>query len=164
MKKLLAILLAGCTFIACKNENKDNRRLIDGPDPTYTDAFVLETDQLVMAHRYVFEMPAQGGEYELKIVSAGISHPSAVEVSAGSFDTELLTLFGNAEVYDYIDVLRGPLGNMTTVQEPRYLQTIRIVVQANATAKERSAILTVRTMGGLEGGLAEISLRQAGAK
>ncbi len=114
-----------------------------------------------MAHQYVIEVPVQGGACELKIVSAGISHPSAVEVSAGSFDAELLTLFENADVYDYIDVLRGPHGNMTTVQEPRYLQTIRIVVQMNGTAKERSAVLTVRTMGGLEVGLAEITLRQA---
>ena len=164
MKKLLTILFAGCAFIACKNENKDSEQRMVGPDPTYTDAFVLDNDRLVMAHRYVFEMPAQGGEYELKIVSAGISHSSAVEVSAESFDAELLTLFENADVYDYIDMLRGPHGNMTTVQEPRYLQTIRIVVQTNGTAKERSAVLTVRTMGGLEGGLSEISLRQAGAK
>ena len=164
MKKLLAILLACWAFIACKNENKDDSRLIDGPILTYKDAFVLENDRLVMAHKYVIEMHAQGGEFELKIVSAGIPHPSAVEVSAESFGAELLSLFENAEVYDYVDVLRGPHGNMTTVQEPRYLQTIRVAVAANGTSKERSALLTVRTMGGFEGGLAEITLRQAGAE
>lgn len=164
MKKLFVLLLAGCALIACENEPEDNHRLIDGPDPTYKDAFVLENDRLVMAHQYVIEVPAQGRECELKIVSAGITHPSDVEVPDESFDAALLTPFERAEVYDYIDVLRGPHGNMTTVQEPRYLQTIRIAVAANGTSKERSAVLKIRTKGGLEGGRADITLRQAGKK
>lgn len=162
MKRLFVLLLAGSALlnISCKEEVG-----IDGTIFSYDDTFVWEDGELVLAHEYVLNFPAQGGSLDLKIVSSGMLYggPGA---SSDQFAVELLDKIDDdpeSNIYDYVDakMIGGGIERL-----PRYLQTLRITAERNKRSGSRSAKLDIQTnsLSGREAARAIVTLRQAGAK
>ena len=161
MKKLFAILLAVCSLlnIACKKEKVG----IDGPAFSYDEILVVENDELVLAHEYVLNFPAQGGAVDVKIVSPGMYYSRPLVLS-NQFVVELLDDISEdpeSHLYDYVEqeMLNGKIK-----VSPRYLQTLRITAEQNKQSASRSSKLDIQTGGRLECSRAIITLRQAGIK
>lgn len=162
MKKLFALLFIGCMLlnISCEDDG-----VIAGGDLAYDEIFVWEDGELVLAHKYGLNFPAQGGVIDVKIVSPGMHYRTPLTL-ANQFVVELLdSIDENPESYIY-DYVEEKMMNGTIKRTPRYLQTLRITAERNKRSGSRRAKLDIQTSTilGFDGARAIITLRQAGAK
>ena len=97
--KILVILLA---ILCCACEEKSV-----GGDWDFHDAYVLDGENLVEAHNYTLELPAQQCTVDLRIVSSGIHSQQAIDTDhfgmnlPHAFSLTLMEPLEEAEIYDY---------------------------------------------------------------
>lgn len=149
MKRIILVLLFSFVMSSCQSERDSKFTNSDGGF-IYREIFVQLSNSLVPAHGYVFECPVSGGEYELKLISYGISmiyqddSNSEIAVSEGEG-------FPVTEKDEY-DLKNG---------SSRYLQTIKIVASENQSGKPRELKFMVMVERYLFYA-ADITIRQAG--
>ena len=155
--KILVILLAILCW-GCKEEEV-------GGDWDFRDAYILDGENLVEAHNYTLELPAQQCTVDLQIVSQGIYRQTSIDTDhfgqnlPHAFSLTLLTPRDEAEVYDYIVDSWGVVHK----EWPRYLQTIRISAKQNTFILPRIMRFRIWSESPMVGA-ADVTIWQAGAK
>ena len=161
MKKYITLLIVLTAMLgwSCKEE-------MDGGDWDYKDAMILVDQDLIYAHNYTLELPAQQCTVDLQIVSQGIYRQTSIDTDhfgqnlPHAFSLTLLTPRDEAEVYDYIVDSWGVVHK----EWPRYLQTIRISAKQNTFILPRIMKFRIWTPGSLDSSAADVTIWQAGAK
>ena len=155
--KILVILLA---ILCCACEEKSV-----GGDWDFHDAYVLDGENLVEAHNYTLELPAQQCTVDLQIVSQGIYRQTSIDTDhfgqnlPHAFSLTLLTPRDEAEVYDYIVDSCGVVHK----EWPRYLQTLRISAKQNTFILPRIMRFHIWSESPRVGAAA-VTIRQAGER
>ena len=156
--KILVILLA---ILCCACEEKSV-----GGDWDFHDAYVLDGENLVEAHNYTLELPAQQCTVDLRIVSSGIHSQQAIDTDhfgmnlPHAFSLTLMEPLEEAEIYDYAVDSWGVVHK----DRPRYLQTLRISAKQNTFILPRIMKFRIWTPGSLDSSAADVTIWQAGAK
>ena len=134
-----------------------------GGDWNFRDACILDGGNLVEAHNYTIDLPAQQCTVDLKIVSSGINSQQAIDTDhfgmnlPDTFSLTLMETLEEAEIYDYTVDSWGVVHK----EWPRYLQTLRISATENSFILAR--IMKFRIWSeDPQVGAADLTIRQAG--
>ncbi len=161
MKKHITILVALFAIFCCACEEEQV-----GGDWDFHDAYILDGENLVEAHNYTLELPAQQCTVDLQIVSSGIYSQRSIDLDhfgmnlPDAISVTLTKGLEEAEIYDYSIDSWGVVHK----DRPRYLQTVSISAKQNAFILPRIMRFRIWTPGSLDSGAADITIRQAGAK
>ena len=158
MKRYITLLIASTAMLgwSCKEE-------MDGGDWAFRDACILDGGNLVEAHDYTLELPAQQCTVDLQIVSSGIYRQTSIDTDhfgqnlPDAFSLTLMEPLQEAEIYDYIVDSWG----VEHKDRPRYLQTVRITATENRFFLPRIMRFRLWTENP-QVGAADITIRQAG--
>lgn len=153
MRKHIAILIASFAILNVSCEEKE---WLGGWESH--DVYLLQTDELVPAHGYTVDVPSEAGSVELQVVALKITGIRVLS-KADALSVESLTdcTSEDAVVYDY---LTG-YSDGEARQYPRYVQTIRISVDANKGKRSRTMRFRLVTASGYPE-CADMTVRQAG--
>ena len=148
MKKHTTISIALLALLCCACEEKQV-----GGDWDFHDAYILDGENLIEAHGYTVELPAQQCTVDLQIVSSGIYNQQSIDLD--HFGMNLPDA-----IYDYTVDSWGVVHK----DRPRYLQTVSISAKQNAFKLPRIVKFRIWTPGALDSSAADITVRQAGTK
>ena len=161
MKKHTTISIALLALLCCACEEKQV-----GGDWDFHDAYILDGENLIEAHGYTVELPAQQCTVDLQIVSSGIYNQQSIDLDhfgmnlPDAISVTLTKKLEEAEIYDYNVDSWGVVHK----DRPRYLQTVSISAKQNAFKLPRIVKFRIWTPGALDSSAADITVRQAGTK
>ena len=137
-----------------------------GGDWDFHDAYILDGENLIEAHGYTVELPAQQCTVDLQIVSSGIYNQQSIDLDhfgmnlPDAISVTLTKKLEEAEIYDYTVDSWGVVHK----DRPRYLQTVSISAKTKCVQTPQNCKIQDLDTGALDSSAADITVRQAGTK